>query len=944
MGDQGQLPLISYGLGNALVPGLNGQAANLNGPAASKKLAYLYVEPNGRTNIDLGNGTVRFWFKPDWTSATDGGSGPATGSTNLARLLSFGAWTTNASIGSWELVLNPGGDTVSLRVQDNLGNSVSTPNMVIPGGMLSNQWHQIVATYTPSESAIYVDAALLGTGPGLNSLLPPASILEQGFFLGSDNVGAQKGNGTFDGLETFNYPLSSAEITAGYSNSLYFADTDNDKTADGWERSYFGNLNQSGSGDYDNDGLSNLQELLNSSNPTVANAPTLLSGPQSQTVLAGSDVNLRVMPVGSVLGSYRFQWWWNGRPIEGATNGTLSLSQVQLTNSGNYSVSVSNTAGAVSSPLARLTVWTTGTLAVWGGNDYGQTNILNGLSNVVVGACAARAFSMALKNDGTLVGWGWNGEGEITVPVTATNVAAIAVGSWHTLALKEEGKVVSWGYNAFGQASVPESLSNVVEVAGGYGHSLALKNDGTVVAWGRNNQGQASVPGSATNIVAVAAGYDHSLALRSDGTVIGWGLNGSGQINVPSGLSNVVAICGGNDLSGAVRADGSVVLWGNVAETNVPASATNVLKLACESYGHPEHLLALRRDGVVVAWGNNSDGQSTVPASLGDGVGVSAGYYHSLCVQVNDVDGDSLPGAWERSYFGNLNQSGSGDYDNDGLSNLREYIENSNPTNYTAARLASWRFNDNRWPGDQGQTPLSNLGLNTSLVLGLEGGAIDMSATNGAKLLSYWIRETNGNENIRLGKGTVRFWFKPSWSSVSKGGTGPGSAAKLLYVGTSTNESAGYWNLGFDSAGDALVLAAGDNLGNSVSRTISITNGVQSNQWYQIAAAYRPSLEIFVNGTSMGVSNDLGIVPIHISLDQGFFLGTDDTGALNCKGMFEFLETFNYKKSSSEILAEYNDSDGDGVSNDQDGDVTNPLIRGLTVTIEKPGPGTVITR
>jgi hypothetical protein len=45
-----------------------------------------------------------------------------------------------------------------------------------------------------------------------------------------------------------------------------------------------------------------------------------------------------------------------------------------------------------------------------------------------------------------------------------------------------------------------------------------------------------------------------------------------------------------------------------------------------------------------------------------------------------DVDGDGLADAWEMQHFGNLNQNGSGDFDGDGVNNLREYRAGTNPT------------------------------------------------------------------------------------------------------------------------------------------------------------------------------------------------------------------------------------------------------------------------
>jgi hypothetical protein len=45
-----------------------------------------------------------------------------------------------------------------------------------------------------------------------------------------------------------------------------------------------------------------------------------------------------------------------------------------------------------------------------------------------------------------------------------------------------------------------------------------------------------------------------------------------------------------------------------------------------------------------------------------------------------DSDGDGLPDVWERTYFPDLDQSGSGDYDNDGHTNLEEYNAGTDPT------------------------------------------------------------------------------------------------------------------------------------------------------------------------------------------------------------------------------------------------------------------------
>jgi uncharacterized repeat protein (TIGR02543 family) len=46
-----------------------------------------------------------------------------------------------------------------------------------------------------------------------------------------------------------------------------------------------------------------------------------------------------------------------------------------------------------------------------------------------------------------------------------------------------------------------------------------------------------------------------------------------------------------------------------------------------------------------------------------------------------DINGNGIPDWWELYYFGNLNQRADGDYDGDGVDNLDEYLEGTNPTN-----------------------------------------------------------------------------------------------------------------------------------------------------------------------------------------------------------------------------------------------------------------------
>ena len=266
----------------------------------------------------------------------------------------------------------------------------------------------------------------------------------------------------------------------------------------------------------------------------------------------------------------------------------------------------------------------------WGSNTSGETTIPPGL-NGITAIDSGSDYSLALKNDGTVVYWGINSLGLPSIPAGLSGVTAISAGSNHILALKNDGTLVAWGYNSSGQATIPPGLTGVTAIAAGGSHSLALKSDGTVVAWGYNMYGQTTVPAGLTGVTAIAAGGDHSLALKSDGTVVGWGYNHSGQRTIPAGLTGVSAIAAGSEHSLALKNDGTVVGWGSNSngQRTIPAGLTGVTAIAAGNL----HSLALKSDGTLVAWGWNLFGQTTIPPGLTGVSAIAAGAAHSLVLK-----------------------------------------------------------------------------------------------------------------------------------------------------------------------------------------------------------------------------------------------------------------------------------------------------------------------
>jgi len=91
---------------------------------------------------------------------------------------------------------------------------------------------------------------------------------------------------------------------------------------------------------------------LGSWRPTTL--PTILTQPTNKTASAGSPVFFSVVAYGQPAPTY--QWRKNGTTIAGATNATFGISSATLADNGSYSVVVSNSAGAVTSSNATLTV------------------------------------------------------------------------------------------------------------------------------------------------------------------------------------------------------------------------------------------------------------------------------------------------------------------------------------------------------------------------------------------------------------------------------------------------------------------------------------------------------------------------------------------------------------------------------------------------------------
>jgi hypothetical protein len=120
-------------------------------------------------------------------------------------------------------------------------------------------------------------------------------------------------------------------------------------------------------------------------------------------------------------------------------------------------------------------------------------------------------------------------------------------------------------------------------------------------------------------------------------------------------------------------------------------------------------VLALDTSGLSYQWLFNG---ATLPGQTGDALQVSnvstndQGYYSVLLANAFgsvtsspaplwiDSRGCGMPDWWQLQYFSNLTQNATADFDGDGVSNLQEFLDGSNPTNSASARFRLTLFSD----------------------------------------------------------------------------------------------------------------------------------------------------------------------------------------------------------------------------------------------------------
>ena len=165
--------------------------------------------------------------------------------------------------------------------------------------------------------------------------------------------------------------------------------------------------------------------------------PSITTQPTSQVATAGTDVVFAVAATGTAPLSY--QWRFGipgsgGGNIPGATNATLTVTNVQPTNAGNYRVTVSNAAGSATSLVATLTVNVPPTISA-----EPQSATVPAGSNVTFNVTASGTAPLSYQ-------WRFNGTnivGAMATNYTVTNVQASNSGPYTVVITNVAGSITS---------------------------------------------------------------------------------------------------------------------------------------------------------------------------------------------------------------------------------------------------------------------------------------------------------------------------------------------------------------------------------------------------------------------------------------------------------------------------------------------------------------------
>lgn len=209
IGNEGQLPRTSTGV--VQVSGVSGNAVRLD--AADQNLQYDWLRSDGSANFTPRQGTIRLWFKLDWTPGENSMSG------YWSRLFELGAPGAAQSA----VYFDKTDQVLHFFQADGRGHTSDLPASFANHPIIPGQWTQLVVTYSPTSQKVYLDGELIGQGAQAWGFTPKSQdLIANGLKFGTD--GSQPLRGAIDEVEIFNYELGSDQIATDFQSPIVNSD------------------------------------------------------------------------------------------------------------------------------------------------------------------------------------------------------------------------------------------------------------------------------------------------------------------------------------------------------------------------------------------------------------------------------------------------------------------------------------------------------------------------------------------------------------------------------------------------------------------------------------------------------------------------------------------------------------------------------------------------
>jgi len=192
-------------------------------------------------------------------------------------------------------------------------------------------------------------------------------------------------------------------------------------------------------------------------------------------------------------------------------------------------------------PDCILTELPQGRLVVWGDTDvFGDTSIIDDLpsGSDFVRVASEDNTAVALRSDGTLVGWGREFASGSYPEVPSGNDFIDIDGYLDAfVALRRDGSIAVFG-DRFSNIvrGRPSSSLRFKSIAVGQGFAAGLRNNGSITVWGTTNSAVQVDKPTGTGYKALAAGQRHAVVINADGSLTTWGSYGGQRISdTPAG-------------------------------------------------------------------------------------------------------------------------------------------------------------------------------------------------------------------------------------------------------------------------------------------------------------------------------------------------------------------------------------------------------------------------